>query len=404
VRRDRTRPPRRPLPPGFGVIWTTVALDLIGFGIILPVLPRFASDAGASPTTAGFLVASFSVAQLIFAPIWGRVSDRIGRKPVLIVSLVGTAVGSLLTGLAGSFLLLLFLGRLVDGASGASVSVAQASVTDIADDDQRPRLLGLLGAAFGAGFALGPAIGGLAALVDHRLPFFIAAAIAGVNALVAVKRLPETHPARSGVTEPARTVVTDARTRVVPGLVPLITATFVAVAAFAGFEATFSLLMKARFDLSESATYGVFFVIGMALVVVQGGLIHTVATWLGETRTIRFGLTCNAIGLLLVAVDDGWPTLTAGLTLLVLGQGLLMPTLTSAVGGRARAEKRGVVLGFQQSAGGFGRVIGPIMAGYLFEHVGVSAPYVAAAVLAVVALAIVPSASAPEVAEVETAL
>src|SRR5213078_4233089 len=129
----------------------------------------------------------------------GRLSDRVGRKPVIIMSLVGTAVGSLLTGLAGSLLWLLFLGRIIDGASGASVSVAQAAVTDVAPPEDRARLLGLLGAAFGAGFALGPAIGGIAALVSHRLPFFVAAGIAAVNALAAVKRLPETRPPRSGV-------------------------------------------------------------------------------------------------------------------------------------------------------------------------------------------------------------
>src|SRR3954452_9686568 len=183
---------RAPLPAGFGVIWTTVALDLIGFGILFPVLARYARDAGASPATAGLLVASFSIAQLVFSPLTGRLSDRVGRKPVIIMSLAGTAIESLLTGLAGS-LWLLFLGRIIDGASGASVSVAQAAVADVAPPEQRARLRGLLGAAFGAGFALGPAIGGVAALVSHRLPFFIAAAIAGVNAIAAVKRLPETR-------------------------------------------------------------------------------------------------------------------------------------------------------------------------------------------------------------------
>jgi len=193
----RRRGDRPPLPAGFATIWTTVALDLVGFGIILPILPLYAERFGASPTTVGLLLASFSVAQLLFAPVWGSVSDRIGRKPVLVLSLVGTAVGSLVTGLAGS-LPLLFVGRILDGMSGASVSVAQASVADLAPPQERARLFGLLGAAFGVGFVAGPALGALAALGGARLPFLVAAGVAGVNALAAVRRPAWTERKRSG--------------------------------------------------------------------------------------------------------------------------------------------------------------------------------------------------------------
>ncbi len=393
---SRSRGERRPLPPGFGVIWTTVALDLIGFGILFPVLARYARDAGASPAVAGLLVASFSIAQVVFSPITGRLSDRFGRKPIIILSLAGTAVGSLLTGLAGS-LWLLFVARIIDGASGASVSVAQAAVTDVAPKEERARLLGLLGAAFGAGFALGPAIGGIAALVSHRLPFFIAAAIAATNALVAVRRLPETHPPSArAVPDPVRPAAPpDARTS--SDLKRLLLATFMSLVAFSGFEATFSLLTEARFDLSESATYGVFFLIGMGLVFVQGGLIHPVVARLGETTTVRTGLACNAMGLALVAVDDGWLTLTAALALLVIGQGLASPTLSALVAGRSDNERRGVTLGFQQSAGGLGRSVGPALAGVLFGR-SIPAPYLVGSVLVLVALAVLPKSPEPRVA------
>jgi multidrug resistance protein len=384
MRLSRSTPrTRAPLPPGFGVIWTTVALDLIGFGILFPVLARYARDAGASPATAGLLVASFSVAQLVFSPITGRLSDRVGRKPVIIMSLVGTALGSLLTGLAGS-LWLLFLARIIDGASGASVSVAQAAVTDVAPPEDRARLLGLLGAAFGAGFALGPAIGGVAALVSHRLPFFIAAAIAGVNALVAVKRLPETNPAHSRVPEPRKTGPSHSRTDVRR----LVLVTFVSLVAFSGFEATFSLLAEARFNLSESSTYGLFFLVGIGLVVVQGGAIHTVVVRLGEVRTLRFGLACNAVGLSLVAVDAGWAPLTLALALLIVGQGLVAPTLSALVAGRASEDRRGEVLGIQQSAGGLARSVGPALGGYLFGQ-SISAPYLVGAALVTIAIVLV---------------
>ncbi len=396
-----SRRERQPLPPGFGVIWTTVALDLIGFGVLFPVLARYARDAGASPAMAGLVVASFSIAQLLFSPVTGWLSDRVGRKPVILLSLAGTAVGSLLTGLAGP-LWLLFLGRIVDGASGASVSVAQAAVTDVAPEEQRARLLGLLGAAFGAGFALGPAIGGIAALVSHRLPFFIAAAIAAINALVAIKRLPETHPdhapSRSGVTQFAEGNRVTPEPRGDRGeLRRLVLVTFVSLVAFSGFEATFSLLTEARFDLSESATYGVFFLIGMGLVLVQGGFIHPVVARLGETTTVRTGLACNAIGLALIAVDDGWGTLVPALVLLVIGQGLASPTLSSMVAGRAARNRRGTALGFQQSVGGLARSVGPAVAGVLFGR-SVPAPYVAGAALVLLALAVLPRSPQPRVA------
>jgi predicted MFS family arabinose efflux permease len=209
-----------------------------------------------------------------------------------------------------------------------------------------------------------------------------------------VKRLPET---RSGVASPPPEPSIDARRHEVRGLVPLIACAFVAVVAFSAFEATFSLLAKNRFGLTESATYGVFFVIGVAIVFVQGGLIHPIVAKLGEPTTIRAGLACNATGLVLVALDGGWATLAPGLALLVVGQGMVTPTLTSAVAGRARQERRGAVLGMQQSAGGLARVVGPAAGGALFEHIGVSAPYIVGAVLACLAFTMVPAGTRAEV-------
>jgi MFS family permease len=438
VRRSSSKQ-REPLPRGFGIIWTTVAVDLIGFGIVLPILPQYAERFGASPLTIGVLVASFSLAQLVFAPIWGRLSDRIGRKPVLLISLFGTAAGSLLTGVAPG-IGLLFLGRIVDGASGASVSVAQAAVADVAPARDRAKLMGLLGAAFGVGFVAGPAIGALGALINPRVPFFIAAAISATNALVAIRRLPETSPDHGGIGQPAlaadveataemeragsldgpqpgvptesapapsaatgdgarggkgRTVVASAQRQ---AILRLITVSFVGMVAFSGFEATFALLTSDRYGLKLSGTGAVFTVIGLALVVVQVGIVGRVNDRLGESGTLRVGLSANAIGLALLALDAGWATLVVSLTFLVLGQGLITPTLSSAVAGRAGRD-RGTWLGWQQSAGGAARVLGPITAGALFQHIGVGSPYVVGAVLALVALSLVPGAApVPEAA------
>jgi dipeptide/tripeptide permease len=164
--------------------------------------------------------------------------------------------------------------------------------------------------------------------------------------------------------------------------------TFISLVAFSGFEATFSLLAEARFNLSESSTYGLFFLIGVGLVVVQGGAIHTVVVKLGELRTVRFGLGCNAVGLSLVALDAGWAPLTVALALLIVGQGLVAPTLSSVIAGHASAERRGETLGVQQAAGGLARSVGPALAGYLFGR-SISAPYLVGALLLVVAIVVV---------------
>lgn len=394
----RPRPERRPLPAGFGTIWTTVAIDLLGFGIILPVLPIYAERFDASPTQIGLLVASFSLAQFACAPLLGRWSDRVGRKPVLLVSLVGTAVGSLLTGVANA-LPLLFVGRILDGASGASVSVAQGAVTDLAGPQERPRLLGLLGAAFGVGFVLGPAVGGLASLVGPRVPFFVAAALAAANAVVAAFRLPETRrpAAVASSAAPLPPLSTSARRL----LARLAVVAFVAGAAFAGFEATFALLTQERFGLGEAGVAFLFVVIGIALVLVQGGLVYRVTARLGAATTLRAGLAGNAVGLLALAAATSWPLLLVAVLLLVVGQGLVAPALSTVVANTAPDDRRGSALGVQQSAGALARVIGPAAAGALFQHVGIAAPYLVGAALVGVALLVLLSLPAAELPLVE---
>ena len=391
-----------PLPAGFGVIWTTVALDLVGFGIVLPVLPLYARRFHASAAVAGALVASFSLAQLLASPLWGRVSDRVGRKPVLIVSLVGTALGSLLTGLAGG-LALLFIGRVVDGASGASVSVAQASVADLASPEQRSRLFGLLGAAFGIGFVLGPAIGAALTPISPRLPFLAAAAVAGVNALVAIRRLPETKAAGSadgrasadGRSSPRRR--DDVAVWRSAGLFQLLVVAFCSLVAFSAFEGTFSLFGDRRLHLHQSSTYVVFVIIGVLIAIDQVVLVHPAVARFGERRALQAGLVLNGLGLaILPAVHSRWQ-LAPSLLLLTAGQGLITPTLASTVAGQVRARDRGQVLGIQQSVGGLARVVGPALGGVAFGALGPWTPYAGGAALVVLAAVVL--ASAPSGAE-----
>lgn len=373
-------------PAGFWAVWTAVAMDLLGFGIIIPLLPLYADSFGASPTTIGVLFASYSLAQFVLSPVWGRISDRVGRKPVLVVTIIGSAVGSLVLGLAGS-LTVLFVGRIIDGASGASVAVARATVADVATPEQRSRLMGLLGAAFGFGFVIGPVVGSLAALGGPAVPFFLAAAISALNAVATWIRVPETRVvAEAGA---AGGSVRDL-SAVVARFVIL---TFVGLTAFAAFEATFSLLAAVRFGVGEAEIGFVFAGIGVLLIGTQGGLIGPATRLVGELALIRIGLAMNVVGFLMLSVAESWTLLVPGLAVLALGQGFITPALASAIAGSAEPGMSGVALGVQQSAGGLARVVGPAVGGLLFA-IGLPVPYVVAAALTLIALPIVPAAVA----------
>ncbi len=373
------------MPAGFGSLWTTVAVDLVGFGIVLPILPIYARRFHLSNAEAALLVAAFSAASFVASPLWGRLSDRVGRKPVLIVSLVGTAVGSLLTGLAGGAVLLL-VGRLVDGASGASVAVAQASVADLATPEERPRLFGFLGAAFGLGFVAGPALGALAALGGPRLPFFLAAAIAGLNALVALRRLPETgrRPAASGAAaggpRPRKLFVT------LREQVDLLSVAFVAVVAFSAFEATFALFGRRHLGFGVASAAAVFAAVGVVIVVVQAGLVRPLVARLGEANTLRLGLVLNVIGLAALAGAHSWALAAPALAALAAGQGLVQTTMSSTLAGRAGPRRRGALLGAQQSAAGLARVVGPVLGGALVGSEASGLPFAVGAALTAGAL------------------
>ena len=383
----REKAAKVPLPQGFGTIWITVALDLVGFGIVVPILGRYAERFGASGLEVGLLFASFSLAQLVFAPLLGRLSDRIGRKPVIMISLLGTAVGSFVTGAAGA-LWVLFLGRILDGASGASVAVAQGAVTDLAPPSERPRLLGLLGAAFGVGFVVGPALGGLASLGGEHIPFFVAGTVALINAIVAWRRLPETRPA--DVRQAARDAAkSDTKAKV--RLWGLAVAGFSAIVAFSGFEATFSLLAGDRFRLTEGGVAAIFVGVGVVLVAVQGGLIRPINAKLGTQRSLQVGLVLNSAGLIVLSAAENWTLLIVALALLTVGQGLVTPNLSSLVSGRVPDHRRGEALGFQQGVNAFGRVAGPALAGVLYDHVSIGSPYLVGGALCGVALAVISS-------------
>src|SRR5947209_7217512 len=276
------------------VIFLTIFVNLIGFGIIIPLLPFYAESFGASPVVIGLLFAVFSVCQLVAAPALGDLSDRYGRRPVLIFSLAGTVASFVLLALAHS-LTILFLARIVDGLSGGNISTARAYVADITEPQDRARAYGLIGAAFGLGFILGPALSGVLSRYSYTAPIWAAAAITLVATAMAWLWLPETvHRARAGGGNPFRYLPALLRRPVVRRVLVI---DFVYWCAFAMFQTTFALFAARRFGFDVARTGYFFAAFGILGAVVQGGFIRPVVRRFGDKATFRLGLAFGAIGL-----------------------------------------------------------------------------------------------------------
>jgi MFS transporter, DHA1 family, tetracycline resistance protein len=362
-----------------GIVFTTVVIDLVGFGIILPILPLWAEEFGASPTQIGLLTASYAVAQLLFAPVWGRLSDRYGRRPVILASLAGSAIAALLIGLAGT-LVLLFIARVLQGVAGASYAAAQAYVADVTTARDRARGMGLIGAAFGLGFILGPAIGAVFSAVDSRLPFFVAAALAALNLGIAYRRLPESRrPAGPRAPTPRLELVRRALSS--RELAPLVWLSFVATFAFVGMETTFALFGERRFDYGAVEIGALFTFIGVMAAVSQGLLVGRLVDRFGEGRVMIAGLVGTAAGLLLVAVSESLWVLLPGLAVLAVGSGLVFSTTTALISLRAGDSEQGSVLGLTAAVGGAARIAAPVAATLLFQHAGIAVPLLLGAAL-----------------------
>jgi multidrug resistance protein len=362
-----------------GIVFTTVVIDLVGFGIVLPILPLWAEEFGASPTQIGLLTASYAVAQLLFAPLWGRLSDRYGRRPVILASLAGSAVAALLIGLAGT-LLLLFLARVLQGVAGASYAAAQAYVADVTTARERARGMGLIGAAFGLGFILGPAIGAVFSAVDDRLPFFVAAGLAALNLAIAYRRLPESlRPGAPRAPTPRLEIVRRALSSRELG--PLVWLSFVATFAFVAMETTFALFGERRFDYGAVEIGALFTFIGVMAAVAQGLLVGRLAERFGEGRVMIAGLAATAAGLVLVAVSESLWVLLPGLAVLAVGSGLVFAATTALISLAAGEGEQGAVLGLTASVGGAARIAGPVVGTLLFQHAGIASPLILGAVL-----------------------
>lgn len=395
--------------PSLLVIFLTVFIDLVGFGIVLPLLPIYSDTFGASGLMVGVIMASFSAMQFLFAPIWGRLSDRIGRRPVLLVSTAGAAMSYAVFGygstLAGNTaLMVLLVSRMVAGICGANITVAQAYIADITPPEQRSKRMGLIGMAFGLGFIFGPIIGGIAAKhLGISGPGYVAAALCTANFFLALARLPESRQVNSTPTSPRPRFAQWAHVLQQPTVGSLVVIFFLATFCFTCFETTLGLMVGANFglDLKSGRDAGtvtaLFAFCGIVGAFVQGGPVGKLVKKLGEPKLIVISLIFVAISLAPIPFIHGqgglswgvllkpeglpWIALLVALALLAIGSGLTRPPLFGMLSILTPEHEQGATLGVAQSAGSLARILGPIFAGGLF-HIHPTWPYVACAAIA----------------------
>lgn len=354
-----------------------VFIDLLGFSLILPLLPYYAETFKANQTVTGILIASYAVMQLIGAPILGRLSDRFGRRPVLLLSVFGTFLGFLLLGFANA-LWMLFASRILDGLTGGNLSVAQAYISDVTDEKNRSKGLGMIGAAFGLGFIIGPVTGGLLSQWGYAVPAFAAAAISLINLVLIYTWLPEslTEEKRSQMTEKRPAVSLNALLvafqRPFTGSI-LITRFFFGL-AFAIFQTIFSLYALAKFNLTARDTGFVLTYVGVLSVIVQGFLVGRLTSRFREDVLITVSVGLMAVSLLGWALVPSVFWLLVVLTPTALSGGILNTLLSSTLTKAVAPQEIGGILGLSAAVESSTRIIAPILGGALLEQVGTWSP------------------------------
>ncbi len=377
------------------VLLLIVFIDLVGFGIVIPLLPYYALHFQASPLALTSLMACYSFAQFFSSPILGRLSDKLGRRPVLLASLCCSVLSYIWLGMADT-LWMLFAARLLAGAGAGNIAAAQAYITDVTAPEDRAKGMGMIGAAFGLGFTIGPAIGGLLAGSDPDAaalarPAFAAAAFSAAALLLAIVILKESlAPAlRHAADRPGRIALAqDAFAR--PQLRGLIVLFFLTTCAFAGLETTFALWANTVFGWGPFQVGWIFFYIGILLAALQGGLIGRLSRRHGEARLVAAGALLLVVGLLGLPFAGSLASVLVVMGVLAVGLGLLNPSVTSLVSRAAAATERGGILGVNQSAQSLARIVGPLIAGLVYTWDGRDAPYYvgAAIMMVVVAMAL----------------
>lgn len=366
-----------------------VLVDMLGFALIVPLLTFFADSFGATPFQTGLLVSSYALMQMISAPILGRLSDRFGRRPVFLISILGTFIGFLILGFASS-LWMLFASRVLSGLTAGNISVAQAYIADITDEKNRARGMGMLGAAFGIGFILGPAIGGTLSVYGFAVPAFVSAALAFINLLTVYFWLPESLTAERRADMQSRNqpqaslgALFAALQR--PQIGPLLWVRFGFAVAFNSFQTVFPLYCLHKFGLNAQQTGYILAYIGIVLVIMQGGVIGPLSARFRESNLLVWFVAFSFVGLFAWAIVPTVSLLLVGMFPLAVGAGSFNAIINSAISKAVQPEEVGGMLGFGAGLESATRVVMPALASYLLGAYGASAPgYLASAVMLIV--------------------
>jgi MFS transporter, DHA1 family, tetracycline resistance protein len=348
-----------PLP----ILFLTVFIDMVGFGIVVPVLPLYTERFGASPFTTGLLLAVYSGMGFIFSPVVGALSDRVGRRSILLLSTIGQATGFFIMG-AATTLVWLFIARTIDGIFGANVSATQAYVADVTPPQDRSRALGLLGAAFGLGFICGPLLGGVLSLISLSAPFYFAGALAAANAVLIFFVLPESLPLENRSRPDRDTFLTlfkEGRSRVI---VPLMAAYFFMMTGFSILTAFFAIFTEDRFGYNASANGYIFAGVGVISVIVQGAMIGRLIKSFTEKGIALTGLVLLACSMFALPLVQTAPVLFLVSAGIAVGNSFINPTMNGLVSRAVNKSWQGRVLGLMQACASLGRFLGPLIGGW----------------------------------------
>jgi DHA1 family tetracycline resistance protein-like MFS transporter len=357
--------------PPLLIIFLTIFIDLVGFGIVIPLLTFYGEEMGATPLDIGLLVSSYSLMQFGFSPIWGALSDRFGRRPILFITILGTSVGYLVLGLATS-LWMVYAGRFISGIAGGNLATAQAYIADVTSRENRARGMGLFGMAFGLGFIIGPALAGVLSKFGMHVPFLFAAGLSFANAALLYFILPESlSPDRVGQKREGRLRQMWSSIKN-PVLAKISLDFFLVVTAFSMMTTAFAYYTMVKFGYDAEKTGYLLGFVGLVAAVMQGGVFGTLAKRFGEVPLIAAGciiLTASLIAVPFVGAESGGlPMLLIGIAAFAIGNSISSPALTSLASKSANEAEQGQALGIMQSFASLARVVGPLLCGLLLNN------------------------------------